>query len=181
MPNQSKRPWLFVFLILTAAALRLVPHLPNFTPISAMALLGGSFFAVGSRSQWVRNLLMATALPLCALVLSDAVLGFSTQTVSVYVSFALVALLGFWKLEKRTAGTVGLAAVSGSVLFFVVTNFAVWAEGVLYSRDFNGLIDCYLMALPFLRSALAGDLFYAAVLFGAWAFAEKFVPQAKAA
>src|SRR6476620_2427919 len=95
--------------ILLAAALRLVPHPPNFTPIGAMALFSGAY--LGRRA-------LAFVAPLAAMLLSDAVLGFYSGMWVTYLAVALVALLGAIVLQKRTPVRIGLAAVAGSALFF---------------------------------------------------------------
>lgn len=177
MFNQSSRILVLVGLIAVAAALRVVPHVPNFSPISALALMGGAYFARPVlQGLWAR-LAMAILVPLAALFLSDLALGFHSQGPAVYLSFVLVAALGFFALEKRSPLRIGGAAVSGSMVFFVITNLTFWAEGTNYPRTFEGLVECYLMALPFLRNALAGDLFYSAVLFGVWAWTERRLPS----
>ena len=104
--------------ILLAAALRLVPHPPNFTPIGAMALFSGAY--LGRRA-------LAFVAPLAAMLLSDAVLGFYSGMWVTYLAVALVALLGAIALQKRTPVRIGLAAVAGSALFFLVSNFGTWA------------------------------------------------------
>lgn len=158
--------------ILVAAACRLIPHPANFSPISAIALFGGTYFV--SRSKFA-----AILLPLAALFLSDLVIGFHNQMPAVYLSFILVALIGFI-INRKSAVQVAGAAVSGSVLFFLITNFSVWISGELYPRTGEGLVACFIAALPFFQNALVGDLFFSGVLFGGWAWLEKGVPALRA-
>jgi len=105
--------------------------------------------------------------------LSDAVIGFHAQMPIVYGTFALVVWLGFFLRERRTALTITGAALAASTLFFVVTNFGVWAFDGLYPRTFEGLVVCYIAAIPFFGNTLAGSLFYAFLLFGGFALAER--------
>lgn len=182
MSNNSSRTLALVTLIAIAAALRVLPHLPNFTPVAGLALVGGAYFArpilpVVWAGSWAR-LGLAILVPLAALFVSDLALGFHSQAPSVYASFILVAVLGFWTLEKRSAGRIAGVSVASSLIFFLITNLTVWAEGLLYPRSLQGLVDCYVLALPFLRNSLAGDLFYSAVLFGLWAWMERLAPAA---
>jgi hypothetical protein len=158
-----------VGMTLAAAATRLVPHLPNFTPIAAMALFGGAHFA---------SPLAAVAVPLSAMFLSDLLLGFGLHPVMpfVYGSFAITVCLGRWLRSRRSPHAIALAAVSGSVIFFVVTNLGVWLVGDLYPRTFDGLATCYIAAIPFFRNTLAGDAGYTLVLFGGFALAQRYVP-----
>lgn len=152
-------------LVLVAAALRLVPHPPNFSPIAAMALFGAAAF---DRKMW------AIVLPLAAMLLSDLVLGFHDQMAAVYGSIILIEMLGLWALRSnRSVLRVGMAAVSGSLIFFFVTNLSVWAFSGMYARTGAGLVTCFAAALPFLQNSLAGDLVFTGLLFGAWALMER--------
>ena len=146
-------------IILFAVTLRLVPHPPNFAPIAAMALFGGAYLNRG----------YVIFVPLLALFLSDVLIGFYSPLVmfSVYGSFVLTGLMGLWLKKRKSAGNVVLTAMGASILFFLVTNFAVWAAGA-YARDLSGLAQSYVMGLPFFRNTLLGDLFYTGVFFGGY-------------
>jgi hypothetical protein len=157
--------------ILGAAALRLVPHPPNFSPIDAMALFSGAY--VGRK--W-----LAFAAPLGALLLSDLLLGFYPGMLFQYASVALIVVLGMVALPRVTVLRLGGAALASSVLFFAVTNFGVWLVSGMYALTLSGLAACYVAAIPFFQNTVAGDLFYAALLFGGFALAERFVPRLRA-
>jgi hypothetical protein len=159
-------------MIFLAAGLRLIPHPPNFEPIGAMALFAGAHLA-GKRWPF--------AIPLLALFLSDILIGFHDQMPIVYGAFALMVCLGFALRNHRTAGPVTAAALGASALFFILSNFGVWAFGSLYPRTFAGLISCYVAAIPFFAYTVAGTLFYTAVLFGGFALAERKIPRMVAA
>jgi hypothetical protein len=159
-------------MVLGAALLRLVAIAPNVSPIAAMALFAGFSF---------RHRLAAFAFPLVALVLSDLVIGTHDLMWVVYASFALTSVLAIFLRDQKGAGVKALVAFTGSVLFFVITNFAVWAQGGMYPVTFDGLVECYIAGLPFFDNAVIGDLFFSAVLFGGWALAERMVPELKAA
>jgi hypothetical protein len=149
--------------------MRLLPHPPNVTPIAAIALFGGAHFA-SKRA--------ALAVPLTAMCLSDVLLGFGVHRVMpfVYGSFASTVFLGRLIRDRRSALAVGGAALTGSVLFFVVTNFGVWLVGDLYPRTLEGLVACYVAGIPFFRNTLAGDFLYAGALFGGFALAQRCFP-----
>ncbi|MES1180331.1 MAG: DUF6580 family putative transport protein [Verrucomicrobiota bacterium] len=157
----------FLFLagmILAAAASRLIPHPPNFSPIAALAVFGGATFA-SKRAAFL--------VPLAAMFLSDLILGFSAMmTPVIYGSFALITCLGFWVKQKQNVSRLGLAAVAGAVLFFGTTNFGVWLCGSFYPKTAAGLSGCFVAAIPFFWNTLASDLFYTAILFGALRAAE---------
>ena len=165
--------------ILAAALTRLLPHPPNFAPITAMAVFGAITFG-----RW-RTAVVA---PLVALFVSDLVReymwrqGMSAQwgiyrgMWVTYSTTALIALMSRLAHRTRRVSVIAGTTLFGSVVFFLVTNFAVWARGTRVPHTLDGLMDCYVFALPFFRNALAGDIVYAAVLFGAWALAERYVP-----
>ena len=117
--------------IVAAAALRLVPHPPNFTPIGAMALFSGAY--LGRRGA------IALAAPLGALLLSDLVLGFYRGMPTVYFSVALIVVIGGLALKRVSPIRVGAAAIASSVLFFAITNFGVWLFSGFYPRTLAGL------------------------------------------
>lgn len=155
--------------ILAAAVLRLVPHPPNFSPIGAIALFSGAY--LGRRGA------MALVAPLGALLLSDLVLGFYRGMPTVYFSVALIVLMGTFALRRVTPLRLGIAALTSSLLFFLITNFGMWMSSGLYPRTLAGLEACYVAAIPFFQNTVAGDLFYSAVLFGGFAVLERFVPR----
>lgn len=157
--------------IFVAAVLRLVPHPPNFTPIGAMALFGGAYF--GRRA-------LAFAAPLAALLLSDAIIGFHSGMAFVYASVALIVLIGWAVQTRMTPFRIGAAAVLSSLLFFIVTNFGVWLSGGMYPQTLAGLMACFVAAIPFFQNTLAGDLVFAALLFGGFALVERRVPMLRA-
>lgn len=160
-------------IVLIAAILRLVPHLPNFAPIGAMALFGGAYL---SRKQ-------AFVLPLAAMVLSDFFIGFDgfASRASVYGSFILIVLIGLWLKKHRSFQNIILASLASSVLFFVITNFGVWAFGELYPKTSEGLVACFVAAIPFFRNTIAGDLFYTGVFFGGYELVHKLATNGKLA
>jgi hypothetical protein len=154
-------------IIIAGAALRLVPHFPNFSPIAAIALFGGAYFT---------NKKLAVIVPFAAMMLSDLVLGYHSTFLAVYISFALIVAIGFSLQKKRTVSRVLAASVSSSVLFFVITNFAFWFTGVLYPMSLAGLGACYVAAIPFFQNTLIGDLVYTGVFFGAFELAKYKLP-----
>ena len=161
-----------VAIVLAAAAARLLPHPPNFTPIGAMALFGGVYFA---RKE------VAFAVPLAAMFLSDLALGVIQYGHAiwrpmpfVYIGFFVTVLLGRIIHSNPRPARIIAATLGGSVLFYVISNFGVWVGGSLYPRTLDGMITCYVAAIPFFRNMLAANVFYTAVLFGGFAFAERF-------
>lgn len=151
-------------IILAAAASRILPHPVNVTPIAAIALFAGAHFT---------SKLLAFIVPIVAMIISDAIIGFYPQLWVTYIAFAGVVAVGFWLRNRKNITNVAVATVSGSVLFFLVTNFPLWSHYNMYPHTLDGIVQSYTMALPFFRNSLAGDLFYSALLFGGFALAER--------
>ena len=148
------------FLIIGAAVLRLIPHIPNFAPITAIGLFGGTYL----------NKKTAILIPIAALLLSDFFIGFYSLEVmaGVYGSFVISSLLGVWLKKRKNAGNVVLVTLLASIQFYIITNFAVWAFGGLYPPTLAGLTASYVNALPFFRNTLMGNFFYVGIMFGAY-------------
>src|SRR5574341_1179867 len=144
---------------------RFIPHPANFSPIFAIALFGGTYFS---------DKRLALTIPLLALFVSDLFIGFYSPIVmaSVYAGLILTSLLGLWlRNHKSVLNLVGTSLVSG-ILFYLISNFGVWINPVSgYPKDLAGLIQCYILALPFLKNTLASNLLYSAVLFGGYELA----------
>ncbi|NTW32931.1 MAG: hypothetical protein HGB12_09935 [Bacteroidetes bacterium] len=166
-------------IILSAGMLRLI-HLPyNFAPIGAMALFGGAYF--GKRWQ-------SFLVPLAALFISDMVLNFvfynqfilfHEMALWVYGAFALNVIIGSTLIKKVKVSSVATASIAAAILFFFITNFAVWAmPGIIhiYPATPAGLVACYVAAIPFFWGTLASNIFYSALLFGVFEFAQKKYP-----
>lgn len=146
-------------LVLFAATARIMPHPANFAPIAAIAIAGGALLP--------RRI--GVALPLIAMIVSDLIIGLHPLIMFTWGSFALIALLSTKTLSRITPLSVFATSFLGSVLFYVITNFGVWAEGRLYPLTAQGLVDCYVNALPFFRNTMLGDLLYVSLFFGAYA------------
>ncbi len=168
-PTMDKNARLLALLaaIFAAAAMRLAPHPPNVSPIAAMALFGGAYMPRRA---------MAFVAPFAALLLSDLVLGFYAGMDFVYFSFGLTVLIGWVIASRKTPLTVAAAALTSSILFFILTNFGMWMFSGIYPRTGEGLVACYVAAIPFFQNTVVGDLFYTALLFGGFAVAEWLLP-----
>lgn len=155
-------------LILAAVLLRFLPHPPNFTPIAALALFSGVLF---------RDRVMALAMPIGVMLVSDLFLGWHNTIPYVYVAFALMVFLGRSIRNQATVGYIAGGGITGALLFFLITNFGVWISGTMYPATWEGLIAAYVAAVPFLHNMILGTLFYSAVFFGAFHLAERLVPS----
>ena len=166
-----------VALVAAAALARLLPHPPNVAPLGAMALFGA--WRYGTRRWWA-----AMLLPLAAMLLSDVVLNNFVYRIGdgawtwfyagagwTYAAMALTVAWGWVALRRFGWARLAGASVGASTLFFVVSNFGVWAATDLYPPSAAGLGECYVAALPFFGNALLGDALWSAALFGAFALA----------
>jgi len=143
-----RRQFVIIAFLLIAVLLRLIPHLPNFTPVTAIALFGGLYF---TRKSW------AYLAPLIIMVLSDLYLGFHSISIFVYAAFLLVSFIGT-QTKKPSVFTILLSSIS----FFIITNFGVWLIG--YPKTWTGFVECYTLAIPFFRNSLLGDFFYSGAM-----------------
>lgn len=147
---------LLLGLMLLAALSRLLPHPPNVTPVIALALFAGAAF--GHRG-------LAIALTLGAMLIADTLLGWHSSMLAVYAALALVAILGGRLTLTSSWQRIGGHGLAGAVLFFVLSNLAVWLGSGLYPPTVAGLVECYVMAIPFFGNTLLGTALYGAALF----------------
>jgi len=147
--------------------LRLVPHSPNFVPVAALALWAGAYLP----KKW------GVLVPMAVMFISDAIIGFYDWRLMlvVYASFAIMFFVGMWVRNNKSVSRVVLGSLSGSMFFFLATNFAVWAMSSWYAHNFTGLMEAYAMGAPFFRNTVLGDLFYNGMFFGVYALAEAFI------
>ena len=146
------------FLIVLGVIARLVPHAWNFTPIGALGLFAGA--NCRPRIAWL--------VPLSSLLLADLILGFYSPITMgfVYLGFLAGPFIGRWLITpRRSVRRIGSAVLMSSTVFFVVSNFGVWLGG-FYPLTPSGLVECYVLAIPFYGAMLLGDGLYAAILFG---------------
>lgn len=140
-------------ILLTAAVIsRFLPHPANFIPIGAIVIYA-------SKNRGIK---LAALLALAAMLISDIYIGFSRVTPYVYAGFLIYALAG--RIISKKLVSYPVASVTGSIGFFVISNFGVWL-GPWYQHNLSGLIKCYTLALPFFRNTLLGDLTYTFAIF----------------
>ena len=173
-----------VAFILIAAFSRMIPHPLNFSPLGAIGIFGAAHFS----KKW-----HALIAPLAATWLSDLFInniiyvkyypeftwissGFYWQ----YGAYVLIVLAGFIIMKKVNTATVFTGALASSAIFFLVSNFGCW-PGSSYPQNMGGLMECYAAGVPFLKNTLLSDLFFAGVLFGGFALAQKQVPSLRPA
>ncbi len=170
MPNNKGKLFLALLIFFGAASviLRLLPHLPNFAPIGALALFAGLY---ATRKRWF-------FVPIAAMLVSDALIGFYQWPLMavVYGSFLVYALIGRVFSGNKSFTTVLTGTFGGALFFYLATNFAVWIFSSWYPHTLQGLMWSYELALPFFRNALLGDLFYTGIFVGSYEAAMRMLP-----
>ena len=151
-------------IIFALAMFRLLPHLPNVSPVAAMALFGGAYFA---------DKRMALIVPFLALFLSDLVLGLHDTMIFVYAGFGLTVAIGLLLKDRVTVTNTAFATVLSSLLFFLLTNLGAWMTSGLYAKSAEGLMQAYVAGIPFLQNSLLGNLVFVAVIFGGYHLLQK--------
>ena len=147
-----------ISLILILAFARLIPHPPNFTPIIAVAIISGYFF---------KNINLSLLTLLIAMLISDLFIGFYENVIFVYASLLLITFVFHKISNKINFINLFIYGFAGSLIFFVVSNFGVWALGspgvfnIPYDKTLNGLIECYILAIPFFGNTFLSTLIFA--------------------
>ena len=142
-------------LIVLGTFFRVLPHPDNFTPTMAIALFSGAVLPTP----------LALVVPLLLMMASDLAIGLHPLFLLVWGSFLIVVLFGAWVRKNPGLGRTAVATLSGSVFFFLSTNLGVFIFEGMYEKSWQGLAQCFAMALPFFRNSLAGDIFYTASFF----------------
>ena len=159
-----------VLLIIIGVIFRLIPHEANFTPVAAISLLSGVL--LGRK--------YALAVPISIMVISDSFLGIYGSIVFTWSAFVAIALFGTFFKNSSFAKRALLGSLGASLIFFVISNLGVWITSGMYSHTLQGLVQCFYMALPFLRATLMSDLIYSVTLFGVLMYGIKLLPILKA-
>ena len=146
-----KSYYLPICLILILSFSRLIPHPDNFTPIIAVAIMSSYFF---------NNINFSYLVVLFSMLIVDFFIGFYSHMLFVYLPLILIVLI-FFKISKKTNfKNLFIFGFSGSLIFFIISNFGVWLVGGLYERNMNGLIECYFMAIPFFKNTFLSTLIF---------------------
>ena len=147
--------WVIAIVLLLAFS-RLIPHPPNFTPLVAMAIYAGAS---------LKDVKLAFIIPFLGLAISDAIIGLHSTMIFVYSAFAITIAASFLWLKAFKITTISIAAVSASLLFFLVTNFGAWLTHEMYPRTFEGLMQAYIAGIPFFKNTLSSTLLFLALSF----------------
>ena len=132
------------------AASRFIPHPPNFTSLLAL-------------SFYVPAVLGIRFLPalIISFFITDLIIGFHGVTLFTWGSVILIGYMSRFFTKNITRRFSG--ALLGAFIFYVVTNFGVWSLGG-YGYNIEGLISCYILALPFFGYTLVSTILFSAII-----------------
>ncbi len=154
-------------LIALGVAGRLLPHPPNFTPMAAIALFAGFIF--------VKRYMSIVAVVAAMLLTDYFAFGYlspdwfaSKSMVVVYLALLFPIVFRGFLQKKMGVMRIAGAALASSTVFFVATNFSVWAFSPMYEKTFAGLLLCYTTAIPFFQNTIAGDMMWSGIVFGSY-------------
>ena len=153
--NKNLKNYLLpICLILVLSFSRLIPHPWNFTPILAAGIFSGFYF---------KNLILSLFIVIFSMFLGDLYLGFHETMFFTYISLAVAVVFGL--LIKRLKFTeILFSGLASSVCFFIITNFGAWLTLEMYEKNFAGLLQSYVLAIPFFHNTLISTFLYLAVI-----------------
>ena len=143
-----------ISLILLLAFSRLMPHPPNFTPIIAGAIF----------MPFMVQRSFGIVMPLVIMLVSDLIIGLHGLIFWTYGSLGLITFLSYQYIKKKFISVLKVASVS-PIIFFLLTNFGVWLTSTAYSPDLAGLINSYILALPFLANSLISTILFSSCFY----------------
>ena len=145
-----------LILILLMVFSRLIPHPPNFTPIIAVAIMSGYLF---------KNLYLSISVLFFSMIVVDMFIGFYSNMFFVYFPLFIIAYFCFFKNNKINAKNLFIYGISSSLIFFIISNFGVWVSSDMYEKNIAGLVNCYIMAIPFLKNTLISTVLFSYLSF----------------
>lgn len=156
--KNHKYIFLAVTTIIVLSLFRLIPHPPNFTPILAISVFAGIKF---------KDNLFSYLVPVFAMFVSDAIIGFHSGMIIIYSAIVLSAFV------SRRFNTINTSVLGSCILFFLITNFQVWLMSPSYPKSLTGILECYTLAIPFFGMTLLSTFFYSYILFYSFTFLSK--------
>ena len=140
-----------ISLILILAFARLIPHPPNFTPIIAVAIMSGYLF---------RNIYLSLTILTITMSITDLLIGFYSNMFFVYLSLFIIVFTFFKIGEKIKLKNLFIFGFLGSLIFYLVSNFGEWILTEMYEKNLNGLLHCYIAAIPFFKNTIFSTIIF---------------------
>jgi hypothetical protein len=167
--NNNKRLIYIIFVIFLGIFYRLIPHVPNFSPLYSISVFS-SILPIEIDNKFNKLLkYISFLIPLIILLITDLILGFYKGMIFNYLSFLSYSIFSYFifnkynKLSKTILGVV--LSVGSSIYFFIISNFGVWLLTNMYSKDLAGFILCYINALPFLKNSIISSIIFSILIF----------------
>ena len=154
--NLLKKYYFPLVLILLLTFSRVIPHPPKFTPIIAVAIMSGYFF---------KKIYFSIPILLISMLLSDIFIGFHLNMIFVYSGLFFIVIIFNNKIHSLNYKNSLFYAFCGSLIFFIISNFGVWVLSDLYDKNLNGLLSCYILAIPFFTNTLLSTIFFTYLCF----------------
>ena len=139
-----------ICLILILSFSRLIPHPWNFTPVLATSIFAGFYF---------KEFFLSFFIVIFSMFLGDVFLGFHSTMIFTYISLIIAVLIGLF-IKVLSFKNILLSGLVGSICFFIITNFGVWLVTGMYDQSIDGLLTCYVAAIPFFSNTILSTLFY---------------------
>ncbi|MDQ7818038.1 MAG: DUF6580 family putative transport protein [Melioribacteraceae bacterium] len=173
-----------LLLIILVTLSRLVPHMLNFSPLGAISLFGAAYF----KQRWQAFLVPVIAAWVSDLFINNILYSHLYPTFTLfyegffwqYGSYVFITLGGLFILKKINVSRLVTASLFSSSIFYIVTNFGFWISSPFYTKDFHGLITCFVAAIPFIKGTILGDAIFSSVMFGSFYFLQQKYSQLKA-
>ena len=143
-----------ISLIFILALSRLIPHPWNFTPVLAIGVFSGFYF---------KQIYLSFFVVIFSMFIGDLFLGFHSTMFFTYISLAVAVLIGL-NIKRFSFAEILLGGLSSSLAFFIITNFGAWLTLEMYEKNLSGLLQSYVLAIPFFHSTLISTLLYLFVL-----------------
>jgi len=152
-----KNPSFFspLIILFSLVLFRIVPHPPNFTPIIAFAVISAYFF---------NNQILAFFILALSLIISDFIIGFYNGFVFNYIILFFLLFTSKILFKNLNFKSVTILSLYGSTTFFVISNFMVWLNSGMYEHTLDGLLFCYINAIPFYGNTLISTFFFSYLL-----------------
>ncbi len=152
----KEKIFLFIGFFLLLITSRVFSDIPNFTPTLSLIIFASYYF---------RNLTISSSIVLLSQIVSDIFIGFYSYIFFVYGSFLVIIYIAPIIMKKLTTMSVLVTSVISPSIFFIISNFGVWFAGSLYTKDLNGLIECYVAGLPFYDESLLSTILFSYTIF----------------
>ena len=143
-----------ISLVLILTFSRLIPHPYNFTPVLAVGVFSGFYF---------KQIYLSFFVVVFSMFISDLFLGFHSTMFFTYISLVIAVLIGFY-IKRFKFTEIILSTLASSFCFFIITNFGSWLTLSMYEKNFSGLMQSYMLALPFFHNTLISTFFYLIII-----------------